>query len=852
MLGIFNKIAGTPAERTARRLRPIVERVNALEDGVKALSREQMLERTEELKRRARDGESLDDLLPEAFALVREATQRTLDKRQFDVQIMGGAVLHQGNIAEMMTGEGKTFVAPLAAYLNALEGEGVHVVTVNDYLARRDAQWMGQVYHYLGLSVGCLQHESAFVFDPEHSGELEMLRPVPRQEAYLADVTYGTNNEFGFDYLRDNMARDLSEKVQRGLHYAIVDEVDNILIDEARTPLIISGQAEQNTQVYYQFAQLARQLREDADYTVDLKHKVVNLTDEGISHAEKLLRIPSGRSLYDPEYSEATHYLDNALKAKALYHLDQEYTIQDGQVIIVDEFTGRLMYGRRYSEGLHQAIEAKEGLKVQREQQTLATITIQNYFRMYDKLAGMTGTAATEVEEFRKIYNMDVVQIPTNRPMIRTDYSDRIFQTEEGKFRAVADEVEELHRIGRPVLVGTTSIEKSERLSELLKRRGIKHEVLNARYHEKEAMIVAQAGQPGAVTIATNMAGRGTDIVLGGGVADLGGLHIIGTERHEARRIDNQLRGRSGRQGDPGSSRFYVSLEDELMRRFGINRVSGIMGRLGVDDSTPLEAGVVSKQIESAQAKAEGYNFDARKHVVQYDDVMNRQRDVIYTMRDRILADEGNRERILEMVEDEVEELVAQFTDSEDPDEWDREGLLRSAAMILPLPGDVTPESLHGLTSEEIKSFLMELATEAYDAKERELGEDMRVLERLVLLQIVDTLWADYLTNIDELREGIGLRAFGQRDPLVEFKSEAYQEFEQLMHSIRHEVATTIFKVTIARELRQPPMETTTNRDGDAGPPAPRRNAKKVGRNDPCPCGSGRKYKKCCGRANAA
>jgi preprotein translocase subunit SecA len=856
VVSLLSKLRGSATERTAKKLQPFVAQINALEEKITPLSQEEMREYTQELCEQAREGErakknpKLDTLLPEAFALVREATWRTLDKRQFDVQLMGGIVLHQGNIAEMKTGEGKTFVAPLAAYLNALEGRGVHVITVNDYLARRDAGWMGQVFHYLGLTVGCLQHDAAFLFDPEWEGDVPMLRPAPRQDAYAADITYGTNNEFGFDYLRDNMARDTGDKVQRELRFAIVDEVDNILIDEARTPLIISGQAEQNTEVYYQYAQLASQLQEERDYTINLKHRNVNLTEDGIGRVERLLRVPEGESMYDPRFFEATHYLDNALKAKSLYLLDREYAIVDGQVIIVDEFTGRYMYGRRYSEGLHQAIEAKERLRVERESQTLATITIQNYFRMYDKIAGMTGTAATEAEEFGKIYNMDVVQIPTNRDMIRADYADRIYKTEEAKYRAVAEEIEELNASGRPVLVGTTSIEKSERLSTLLSRRGVKHQVLNARHHEREAAIVAEAGQPGAVTIATNMAGRGTDIILGDGVAGEGGLHIIGTERHESRRIDNQLRGRAGRQGDPGSSRFYVSLEDELMVRFGLDRVKGVMERLGVDEDTPIENGLVTRQIEGAQAKAEGYNFDIRKHVVQYDDVMNRQREVIYALRNKILAGEGTRERALDMLQSEVRRLAAEYTADEDPEEWNLEGLLRAVGALIDLPEDVAAESLAGQDAETIQEFLAQLVEEAYAAREEHVGsEDMRLIERMVMLNTIDTQWVEYLTSMEELRQGIGLRAYGQRDPLVEYKSEAYSLFQGLMESIEHEVASAIYRVSIVREQAPPIQQTHTNREETEPQARTKRTGPKVGRNDPCPCGSGRKYKKCHGAA---
>ncbi len=856
MASLLNFFRGNSTARTAKKLQPIVDRVNALEEKIQRLSDSEMRDYTASLRERVQAGEKLDAMLPEAFALVREATLRTLGKRQFDVQIMGGVVLHQGNIAEMRTGEGKTFAAPLAVYLNALEGKGVHVITVNDYLVRRDCTWMGQVYHYLGLTVGCLQHESAFVFDPDYEGDLPMLRPAERREAYAADVTHGTNNEFGFDFLRDNMARNLADKVQRELHYAIVDEADNILIDEARTPLIISGQAEQNTQVYYQFAKIAEQLQENRDYTVELKHRSANLTEEGITRAEKLLGLTrtqkdeeEGRSpLYAAENFEATHYLDNAIKAKSLYLLDRDYAIVDGQVIIVDEFTGRYMYGRRYSEGLHQAIEAKERLKVERETQTLATITIQNYFRTYTKLAGMTGTAATEAEEFGKIYNVDVVPIPTNREMIRDDFSDRIFKTEAAKYQAVADEIEDLRESGRPTLVGTTSIEKSEYLSDILRRRGIKHEVLNARYHEKEAEIVARAGQAGAVTIATNMAGRGTDIVLGDGVAERGGLHIIGTERHESRRIDNQLRGRAGRQGDPGTTRFYVSLEDELMRRFGLDRVKGIMERLGVDEDVPIENSLVTRQIEGAQAKAEGYNFDARKHVVQYDGVMNTQRDVIYTMRDRILAGEGTRERVLHAIQGEISRFVDEYTDDPEPENWDLENLLRAVNTVFSVPEDVTIESLTGQGQEDLSDFLQELAVEAYDAREAEIGaDDARLLERVVLLNTIDTQWIEYLTHMEELRQGIGLRAYGQRDPLVEYKSEAYRLFEGLMQSIEHEVAHAIYKVSIAREAPAPVQQVHTNREESVPQTQTKRSGQKIGRNDPCPCGSGKKYKRCHG-----
>src|SRR5215204_2504703 len=633
MRKILTKLFGDPNEAPLKPYQKVIAQVNALEPQMEALSDLELRELANGLRDRLEEGETLDNLLPESFAATREAGRRTLGQRHFDVQLLGGAVLHAGKIAEMRTGEGKTLTATLAVALNALNGRGVHVVTVNDYLAKRDTQWMGQVYDALGLSVGCIQHDAAFIYDADWVSEderLERLRPISRREAYEADITYGTNNEFGFDYLRDNMVPTADRMVQRDLAYAIVDEVDNILIDEARTPLIISGQAERSNDRYYQFAQIVKQLRETRHYVVDLKHKSASLTEEGVDKVEELASIPAGESIYDDRYIDLTHYLENALKAETVFHRDKDYIVRDGEVIIIDEFTGRMMIGRRYSEGLHQAIEAKEGARVRRQNVTMATITFQNYFRMYEKLAGMTGTAKTEAEEFLRIYNLDVVTIPTNREMIRKDFPDLIFKNENGKFNAVINEIEQMKQAGRPVLVGTTSIETSERLSEMLGRKGIDHEVLNAKQHEREAAIVAHAGESGVITIATNMAGRGTDIVLGPGVADKGGLHIVGTERHEARRIDNQLRGRAGRQGDPGSSRFYVSLEDELMRRFGSERIIGLMERLGMEEDVPIEHGVISKSIESAQTKVEGHNFDMRRHVVQYDDVMNKHRERIY------------------------------------------------------------------------------------------------------------------------------------------------------------------------------------------------------------------------------
>ncbi len=845
MLKWLTRVLGDSNEKILHSLQPIVERINALEKTFESLTDAQLRAKTDEFRRRLAEGETLDDLLPEAFAVVREAAKRTLGQRHFDVQLIGGIVLHQGKIAEMKTGEGKTLVATLPAYLNALEGKGVHVVTVNDYLAKRDAQWMGPVYHFLGLTVGAIQHEAAFLYDPEYPQQderLRNLRPVARREAYLADITYGTNNEFGFDYLRDNMAYDPSQLVQRELHYAIVDEVDNILIDEARTPLIISGPADKAQDRYYQFARLVPKLRKDVDYEVDEKRRVVTLTERGITRVEEMLGIPKGESIYDPRYYDLVPYLENALKAHVLFRRDRDYVVKDGQVIIVDEFTGRLMFGRRYSEGLHQAIEAKEGVRVQRESRTLATITLQNYFRMYHKLAGMTGTAATEAEEFYKIYGLEVVVIPTHKPMIRVDYPDVVYKTEAAKFRAVVAEIKELHAIGRPVLVGTLSIEKSERLSEMLRREGIPHQVLNAKYHEREAAIIAQAGQMGAVTIATNMAGRGVDIKLGPGVAELGGLHIIGTERHEARRIDNQLRGRAGRQGDPGSSRFYVSLEDDLMRRFGSERIASIMERLGVDEDTPIEANLVSKAIENAQVKVEGFNFDIRKHVVQYDDVMNKQREVIYSIRRNLLTQDSLHDYLMELLREEFSQIVEAHHDVDDPTEC-----AKAIAAIVPLPSD-WQETIAGLQPAQIIDLALEAADAAYQQRIQEMGQQVwSQVEKLVVLRTIDNLWADYLTAMDELREGIGLRAYGQRDPLVEYKREAFRMFEQLQDNIRHDIAHTIFHVTV---VQQPRIAMTTNAPSD-GRAAARNPHRKVGRNDPCPCGSGKKYKKCHGALKA-
>ena len=837
-------------EKELKHLQPLIAAINALEPEFEALSNDQLRHKTDEFKARLDEGESLDRLLPEAFAAVREAAKRTLGQRHFDVQLMGGIVLHQGKIAEMKTGEGKTLVATLPVYLNALTGKGAHVVTVNDYLAKRDCNWMGPVYHLLGLSVASIQHEASFLFDTEHESEdpsWRHLKPVARREAYEADVTYGTNNEFGFDYLRDNMVVDLSRCAQRPLHYAIVDEVDYILIDEARTPLIISGPAMEAAQKYHTFAKLMPRLRRDEDYEVEERTRAVTLTDEGISKMENMLKkegLLKAPSLYDPSNHMLTHYLESALKAHVLFRRDRDYVVKDGQVIIVDEFTGRMMPGRRYSEGLHQAIEAKEGVQVQRENITMATITFQNYFRLYEKLAGMTGTAVTEAEEFHKIYKLEVLVIPTNMPMVRTDHPDQIYQNEEAKFRAVAGEIEALHADERPVLIGTVSIENSERLSELLTKKGIPHEVLNAKHHEKEAAIIAKAGQPGAVTVATNMAGRGVDIMLGSGIAEKGGLHVIGTERHEARRIDNQLRGRSGRQGDPGSSRFYVSLEDDVVRRFGGERLKGVMQWAHLDEDTPVEHSWINKAIEGAQTKIEGFHFDVRKHLVDYDDVINKHREVIYDERRKILSGADIKSNIQSMIAEEIGRLVDSHLAAEHPGDWDLEGLASDVGDIMPLPSSLV-SALSQMGREEIEEKLLEHASSLYEQKEGELGdENMRILERLVMLRTMDRLWVDHLTAMENMRQGIGLHAVGHRDPLVMYKQEGHAMFQSLLSGIEHDVVHTIYKVSIAKEgaAATSPMAEAARRS-DAVPAG-----KKVGRNDPCPCGSGKKYKKCCGR----
>ena len=829
---LLKNIFGSKNDRELKRLAPLVDHINALEPELRQLSDADLRAKTGQFQERYTQGESLDELLPEAFAVAREASTRVLGLRPFDVQLIGGIVLHQGKIAEMKTGEGKTLVAVMPAYLNALSGEGVHIVTVNDYLAKRDTAWMGGVYQFLGLEVGTILHG---------------LNDDERRQAYAADITYGTNNEFGFDYLRDNMKFSLADYVQRDFNYAIVDEVDSILIDEARTPLIISGPAEESTNLYYVLNRCATQLKRERDFTVDEKARSVVVTEEGVARAEKLLNLDN---LYDPRHIEVLHHLNAALKAQNLFKRDADYIVKEGQVIIVDEFTGRLMPGRRYSDGLHQALEAKEGVKVENENQTLATITFQNYFRMYHKLAGMTGTADTEAEEFKKIYNLEVMVIPTHKQMIRTDFPDVIYKTGDEKFRAVVEEITDCHQRGQPVLVGTTSIEKSEHLSRLLKKEGIQHEVLNAKHHEKEAQIVAQAGQLDTVTIATNMAGRGTDIVLGEGVVERGGLHILATERHEARRIDNQLRGRSGRQGDPGTSRFYLSLEDDLLRIFGSDRIKGLMGRLGMDDGEPIEHRLVSNAIEKAQRRVEGHNFEIRKHLLEYDNVMNKQREVIYAQRRQILAGEDLQEDILEMAEELVEDLVQEYTGNKVPEEWDLPGLtdacFRQFGFRVKLDQDLDGD---------LQEFLFDQVKARFEARAEEIGPEFFAhLQQMVMLQIVDNHWKEHLLGMDHLRDGIGLRGYAQQDPLREYQREGYDAFMDLIHRIKADSVGTLFHLQVRSEEaaaaeQQRAAQPMAYSHGDAGPAQPsKREQRKVGRNDPCPCGSGKKYKNCCGR----
>ena len=786
---LMKLVFGDPNKKELKVCQGYVDKINALEPEISGLSDARLRAKTDEFKLRLTKGETLDDILPEAFAVVREASRRVLGLRHFDVQLIGGCILHRGKIAEMRTGEGKTLVATLPAYLNALEGKGVHVVTVNDYLARRDSEDMGRVYKFLGLTVGLIVHDMDF---------------PARKAAYAADITYGTNNEFGFDYLRDNMVVSLDEMVQRPLHYAIVDEVDSILIDEARTPLIISGPGEKSTDLYNIMADVVKNFKEKEDYTVDEKLKTVAPTEAGIAKAEKLLGV---KNMYDPQNgTDLSHQLMEALKAKALMIRDRDYVVKDGEVIIVDEFTGRLMYGRRYSEGLHQAIEAKEHVKVERESQTLATITFQNYFRMYDKLAGMTGTAKTEEQEFQKIYGLDVIVVPTNKPNIRIDYPDVIYKTKRAKYKAVVKAIEKLHAVGRPVLVGTTSIAQSEELSAMLKKKGIPHNVLNAKYHEKEAEIVADAGQMGAVTIATNMAGRGTDITLGEGVAELGGLHIIGTERHESRRIDNQLRGRCARQGDPGSTRFYLSLEDDLMRLFGSDNISGIMDKLGMDEDEPIEHKLVTRSIENAQKKVESRNFDIRKHVLEYDDVMNEQREVIYDQRRKILEKADLKETVLSMADHIVDRTMDMYAPKEAySEDWDIPAMIKYAEEFYAPAGKLKADELANMSREELEEYLHKVAHDYYNEREAAISAPiMRELENLVMLKVVDTHWMEHLDAMDALREGIGLRAYGQRDPLVEYKFEAYDMFEAMKEAIVDDVVRYMYRVNV---VTQPTVE---------------------------------------------
>ena len=871
MIGnLLKKIVGTKNEREIKRIQPLIEEANTFEDRLRSYSDEELKGMTPRFKERLANGEDLDAILPEAFAAVREASRRILEMRHFDVQLIGGVVLHEGKIAEMATGEGKTLVATLPVYLNALTGLGVHVVTVNDYLARRDAEWMGPVYKFLGLSVGVVVHG---------------LEDEERKEAYGCDVTYGTNNEFGFDYLRDNMKYSLDEFVQREFNYGIVDEVDSILIDEARTPLIISGPAEESTDKYYKINRIIYQLQKDADFKIDEKAKSAYLTEEGVAHIEKILKV---ENLYDPKYVEFLHHINQALKAHNLFAKDVDYIVKDGQVIIVDEFTGRLMPGRRFSDGLHQALEAKENVKIERENQTLATVTFQNYFRMYKKLAGMTGTADTEAMEFRKIYNLDVVVIPTNRSLIRTNYPDVVYRTEKEKFKAVVKEIEELYASGKPVLVGTLSIDKSERLAELLKRKGIPHHVLNAKIHEREAEIVAQAGRYKAVTISTNMAGRGTDILLGGNpnflarilskgkddpevlaralveakqicekekeqVIKVGGLHILGTERHESRRIDNQLRGRSGRQGDPGSSRFYVSLEDEIMRIFGSDRISPLLGKLGMSEDMPIEHSLISRAIENAQTRVESHNFDIRKYLLDYDNVMNKQRETIYGMRKEIINDADMKDRVVEMVEERLEGFVDEYAPEKVyPEEWDIASLKNRVYETFFFHIDLDHFDVKSITKAGLLDMVKKSVWSVYEAKEKQFGEEtLRSIERYIALSSLDAHWKEHLLSLDHLKEGIGLRGYGQKDPLREYQRESFELFLDMLDSVSQDTISKLFAIQPARHedveaaVRPEAPVIFMNRGEEA---TREQKSSKIGRNDPCPCGSGKKYKKCCGK----
>ncbi len=847
MIGnVLKKVFGTRNERELKKLQPLVDKINELEKTVEPLEDEALADKTQEFKERFRQGESLDDLLPEAFAVIREAAKRILGERHYDVQLIGGMILHKGMIAEMKTGEGKTLTSTLAVYLNALTEKGVHVVTVNDYLASRDAEWMGKVYRFLGLTVGKIVHG---MDDDE------------RRQAYAADVTYGTNNEFGFDYLRDNMKFELEDFCQRGFNFAIVDEVDSILIDEARTPLIISGPADSSTEMYVSVDRIMKKFNKEEHYTLDEKSRQVALTEEGVALGEKLLKVDN---LYDPNHIEQLHHLNQALRAHVLFKKDVDYIVKDGQVVIVDEFTGRTMEGRRYSDGLHQALEAKEKVNVERENQTYASITFQNFFRMYTTLSGMTGTADTEAPEFKKIYNLDVMVMPTNQPMIRVDYADVIYKNIGAKYRAIVREIKELHAAGRPVLVGTISIDVSEKIASMLKKAGIPHDVLNAKHHEREAEIIAGAGQSGKVTIATNMAGRGTDIKLGEGVVDAGGLHILGTSRHESRRIDNQLRGRSGRQGDPGSSRFYLSLEDDLLRIFGSGKISGIMDKLGMEEDEPIEHAMISKAIENAQRKVEGHNFDIRKHLLEYDDVMNVQREVIYQQRREVLGSEDVYEIFKDMVEDLIDSIVGEFAQEKlSSEDWTWDGFEERMIEYFHIQANWGDEDKKGLNIESFREKIFNLFNQAYDSQiERHGEETQRYLERHILLQMVDTHWKDHLLSMDHLKEGIGLRGYGQKNPLNEYKREGFDLFHHMIETVKIQTVSTLMRVRVVQEddverleeeKRQRQQQEMMFNKGAAGedqqPRQPiKRESDKIGRNSPCPCGSGKKYKKCHGR----
>ncbi|MEE2656740.1 MAG: preprotein translocase subunit SecA [Chloroflexota bacterium] len=906
MAALFGKIFKNRNEGIIKKLWPLVGEINELEFAFKAMSDEDLKGTTIKLRSRLEAGETLDDLLPAAFAAVRESAWRTIGLRHFDVQLIGGIVLHQGKIAEMRTGEGKTLVATLAAYLNALEGQGVHVITVNDYLARRDTQWMGPVYSSLGMSISCLQHEQSFQLDPTvHSDQpgMDALRAISRQDAYAADLTYGTNHEFGFDYLRDNMAIHAANRVQRGLHYVIVDEVDNILIDEARTPLIISGPAQEATQTYSTMARIVPRLQIEEDFTVDEKHRTISLTEEGIATLERALNIDN---LYEPGNYQLTHYVENAIRALVIFQKDKDYLVENNEIILVDEFTGRKMYGRRYSDGLHQALEAKEGVKVQQETITYATITLQNYFRMHDKLAGMTGTAMTEAEEFMRIYHLDVVTIPTNMPNVRADRTDYIYKTEDGKWNAILEDIKEAHEKGRPVLVGTASIETSEVLDGILIRNGIPHQVLNAKNHEQEAHIVAQAGRVGAVTVATNMAGRGTDIILGGNeemllinelrrkghstledaprelmnatkqtvtkkwteehqqIIGLGGLYVIGTEKNDARRIDNQLRGRTGRQGDPGATRFYVSMEDDLMRRFGGDRVKSAMNFMGLEDDQPLENTMVSKALGNAQTKVEAYHFEIRKHLVEYDDVINTHREVIYEERRKVLDGADLKSNILDMIEKELGDVVTNYVVGSYSEDWALGDMVEELRTIFPLSPVLEVAHLQSLNPDAIHDEIQNYAEFLYSQREEAVGvEQLRTIERLVTLRTIDSHWVVHLTSMENLRQGVGLHAYGQRDPLVMYRSEGHEKFQEMLRMIQHDIVHTIFHATMMEEeanrsraprraaakasgvMLSPMASSTPNRQ----PVSTVGGATKIGRNDVCPCGSGKKYKRCHGIA---